>query len=76
MFVSSLFVPVETMPGALQIIARLNPITVAMDSVRGLAVGGVFVPRVLESLLWVAGILAVFVPLSVYRYIRISKEVA
>ena len=76
MFVSSLFVPVETMPGALQIIAQLNPVTVAIDSVRGLAVGGVFVPRVLESLLWVAGILAVFVPLSVYRYIRISKEVA
>jgi ABC-2 type transport system permease protein len=77
-FVSSAYVPVETMPGWLQAVAEHQPITVMVDAVRALTQGpaaeallghdaGFFVVR---SLLWAAGILVVFVPLAVARYRR------
>jgi ABC-2 type transport system permease protein len=77
-FVSSAYVPVETMPGWLQAVATHQPITVMVDAVRALTQGpaaeallghdaGFFVVR---SLLWAAGILVVFVPLAVARYRR------
>ena len=77
-FVSSAYVPVETMPGWLQAVAEHQPITVMVDAVRALTQGpaaeallghdaGFFVVR---SLLWAAGVLVVFVPLAVARYRR------
>jgi ABC transporter DrrB family efflux protein len=69
-FASSIFVPVETMPGWLQAIARVNPMTVTADASRALSLGGPAARLVLYTLLWVAAILAVFVPLSVRRYRR------
>jgi ABC-2 type transport system permease protein len=77
-FVSSAYVPVESMPGWLQAVAEHQPITVMVDAVRALTQGpaaeallghgaGFYVVR---SLLWAAGILAVFVPLAVARYRR------
>jgi ABC-2 type transport system permease protein len=77
-FVSSAYVPVESMPGWLQAVATHQPITVMVDAVRALTQGpaaeallghgaGFYVVR---SLLWAAGILAVFVPLAVARYRR------
>lgn len=38
-FASSVFVPVDTMPGWLQAFARVNPVTVAANAVRGLTFG-------------------------------------
>ena len=77
-FVSSAYVPVESMPGWLQAVAEHQPITVMVDAVRTLTQGpaaeallghpaGWYVVR---SLLWTAGILAVFAPLAVARYRR------
>lgn len=38
-FLSSVYVPIETMPGPLQAFARVNPITVVSDAVRELSLG-------------------------------------
>lgn len=71
-FASSIFVPVETMPGWLQAFVKVNPITLVTDSVRALALGEPF--ELFPALGWAAlamvVILAVFVPLSIARYRR------
>jgi ABC-2 type transport system permease protein/oleandomycin transport system permease protein len=69
-FASSLFVPIETMPEYLEAFARISPITVTVNSVRALALGGPVGHWLWQSLLWIAGILIVFVPLSVRLYRR------
>ena len=69
-FASSAFVPVETMPGWLQPIANANPVTAAIDAARGLMLGGPVARPVVESLIWLAAIVAVFAPLAIARYHR------
>ena len=69
-FASSAFVPLESMPGWLQTFAANQPITVAVDAVRVLMLGGPATSAVLQSLAWSVGILAVFGPLAVRRYRR------
>ena len=69
-FASSAFVPVDTMPGWLQTFADINPVTVTVNALRALTLGGPTARPVLESLAWIAGILLVFVPLAVNRYRR------
>jgi len=70
-FASAVFVPVSTMPGWLQSFARINPVTNTAEAVRALCQGGPTASHVLHSLAWIAGILLVFVPLSVRRYQRV-----
>jgi ABC-2 type transport system permease protein/oleandomycin transport system permease protein len=69
-FASSAFVPVESMPGWLQTFANINPVTVTVDALRALTLGGPVTRSLLESLAWITGILLVFVPLAVNRYRR------
>jgi oleandomycin transport system permease protein len=69
-FGSSLFVPAKTLPGPLQAFVRVNPMTLVVDASRGLLVGGPVASSLRGALLWLAGILLVFVPLSVWRYCR------
>jgi ABC transporter DrrB family efflux protein len=69
-FASSAFVPVDTMPGWLQTFADINPVTVTVNALRALTLGGPTARPVLESLAWIVGILLVFVPLAVNRYRR------
>ena len=73
-FASSVFVPVETMPDWLQVFARNQPVTQVVNAVRHLTQGGV--PNgsdyIWHTLLWVLGILFVFVPLAVWRYRKIQ----
>ncbi|WP_019021309.1 MULTISPECIES: ABC transporter permease [unclassified Thioalkalivibrio] len=66
-FVSSAFVPVETMPEWLQGFVQANPVSLLTDAARGLmnADGAVAAPA-LASLAWAAGIAGVFAPLSVW----------
>ncbi len=71
-FISSIFVPVDTMPGWLQAYAKISPITVTVDTLRGLALGGPVLTPLWQSLAWIGGILVVFVPLAVRRYQRVS----
>jgi ABC transporter DrrB family efflux protein len=71
-FASSVFVPVETLPSWLQTIAKVSPVTLTADAARRFALVGGVSSSFWWSLLWIAGILAVFVPLSVWRYRRMS----
>jgi len=71
-FASSVFVPVSSMPSWLQPFAKASPVTLTADAARTLASTGGIPSSLGESLAWIAGILAVFVPLSVWRYRRMS----
>ncbi|MBV9593420.1 MAG: ABC transporter permease [Actinobacteria bacterium] len=81
-FASSAFVRTDTMPSWLRGFADHNPVTVVVNSVRRLylsptnsrefgvpALGS----QLLQALLWLAGVLLVFVPLSVRRFRRMSR---
>jgi ABC transporter DrrB family efflux protein len=67
-FVSSAFVPTNTMPAAVRAFADVNPITLCVDAVRALTIGGHAARPVLGTLAWLAGLLLVFVPFAVSRY--------
>jgi ABC-2 type transport system permease protein/oleandomycin transport system permease protein len=81
-FVSSVFVPVETFPSWLQPIANANPVTIWADTVRVLVLGELYTEsslfpdvRSLGTLMWLsiawfAGILIVFSALGVRVYRR------
>jgi ABC-2 type transport system permease protein/oleandomycin transport system permease protein len=69
-FASSIFVPVSSMPDWLRPVVEVNPITLTANATRALALGGPFARDLLGSLAWIAGLLGVFVPLSVRRYRR------
>jgi ABC-2 type transport system permease protein/oleandomycin transport system permease protein len=70
-FVSAAFVPVQSMPGWLQAFASNQPVTIVIDEMRSLALGGPLVLHAWESALWLGGILAVFLPLAVRAYRRV-----
>jgi ABC transporter DrrB family efflux protein len=71
-FASSVFVPVSTLPDWLQTIAKVSPVTLVADAARTFASTGGVPDSLGWSLVWIVGILAVFVPLSVWRYRRMS----
>ena len=71
-FASSVFVPISSMPSWLQAFAKVSPVTLTANAARSLAL----VPGTPSSLggaiAWIAGLVAVFVPLSVWRYRRMT----
>jgi len=83
-FVASTFVPLETFPTVLRHFAEWNPVSTVAQSARelfGNIPAGVPEPDVwslqhplVYSLLWAALILAVFVPLSVRKYLHTASR--
>jgi ABC-type multidrug transport system permease subunit len=71
-FVSSAFVPVQTMPGWLEAFAVNQPITHVINALRSLALGTPMGDNLWLSLVWLTGIVVVFLPLSVRAYKRVS----
>jgi ABC-2 type transport system permease protein len=77
-FLSGAYVPVDSMPGWLQSFAEHQPITVMINAVRSLMLGSTEAAGVghttgywvVLSMLWCAGILAVFSSLAVARFAR------
>lgn len=69
-FASSAFVPVDSMPGWLQAYNDVQPVSVTVDAVRALAIGGPVRNDLLASLAWSVAIVAFFSPLAVRRYRR------
>jgi ABC transporter DrrB family efflux protein len=70
-FVSSAFVPIATMPGWLQVFANNQPVTLVINAMRAMALGGQqfpLNPALWESLAWLGGVLIVFTPLAVRSY--------
>jgi oleandomycin transport system permease protein len=69
-FASGIFVPIATMPGWLQGLAKANPMTLLAEACRSLMRGGPVAVPAGESMLWALGILLVFAPLAVRVYRR------
>jgi len=71
-FASSAFVPVKSMPGWLQVWAKRQPVSVVVNAVRALVLGGPTHTVVLQAVVWCLAISAVFAPLAVARYRRVA----
>jgi len=69
-FASSAFVPVESMPDWLQTFAKVQPISLTVNSVRALSLGG-NLSDVWQTLAWIVGIILVFIPLAIWQYRKI-----
>ena len=69
-FISSAFVPVQSMPEPLQAFAEVNPFTIVVDAIRSLWLGAPAGDNVWEAVVWAVAIIAVFAPLAVSRYRR------
>jgi len=69
-FVSSAFVPPETMPASLQWFAEWNPISIVVNAIRALFIGDPAGNTVWGAIAWSAGIALFFAVLAVYKYKR------
>jgi oleandomycin transport system permease protein len=67
-FGATTFVAANTMPDWLQTFVKVNPLTHLVASLRGLMLGGLHASDILWTLGWMAGLLAVFVPLALRAY--------
>ncbi len=72
-FASSLYVPIETMPSWLQVFANINPVTSMAGTLRALFLGSDMSRYLWQILTWDAGIMIVFITLSIRRYISLAK---
>ncbi|HET7646339.1 MAG TPA: ABC transporter permease [Candidatus Limnocylindria bacterium] len=73
-FVSSAFVPTETMPDWLAWFADRQPMTLVINAVRSLTLDGTGGPSFWPAVLWSAGILAVCFPLGLWLYRRRTTD--
>ncbi|MHB8584517.1 MAG: ABC transporter permease [Thermoplasmatota archaeon] len=74
-FVSSIFVPIGTMPAWLRSYAEKSPITLAANAVRDWSLGSSAPPigaAAWEAAAWMVGIVAVFSVLAVWRFRRLE----
>ena len=69
-FVSSVFVPTQSMPSWLQAFAEHQPVSVTAQALRALLTGGEWQSPLLQAVAWSVGIGVVFATLAVRRYRR------
>lgn len=69
-FGSNVFVPTDSLPGWLQAFVDVNPISHLVSTFRGLVLGGPVAEPLGWTLLWMLGLLVVFVPLALRAYNR------
>lgn len=67
-FASSIYVPIQTMPGWLQAFAKVNPVTPLANTVRALFLGGDVYASLWQILAWSVGLILIFLLLAVRRY--------
>ena len=67
-FISSAFVPVQSMPAPLEWFAEINPFTIVVDAMRALWLGAPAGNSVWGAVAWSLAILVVFAPLAVAKY--------
>ena len=73
-FISSAFVPVDSMPSVLQAFAKVNPFTIVVDAMRALWIGAPAKNYVWEAFLWSIALIVIFAPLAVARYRRSTVQ--
>lgn len=69
-FISSAFVPVASMPGALEWFAEINPVTYMVDAMRHLWLGTPAGDKVWGAVVWTLVLIAIFAPIAVSKYRR------
>jgi ABC-2 type transport system permease protein len=69
-FLSNAFTPVDTLPGWLQTVTRLNPVSYVVSALRDLMNHGAFTAQVGWAVLGCAIVAAIFIPLAVRSYSR------
>lgn len=69
-FASSVLVTVDSMPAGVRWLAEVNPVTNVADAVRALLLGQPAGDAIGWALLWITGLLTVFIPLTVRAYQR------
>lgn len=67
-FASNVFIPMQGMPGWLEAWSGINPVSLMADTMRGLLNGGAVAESLAGSLAWMAGVVAVFLPLAMVAY--------
>ena len=67
-FISSAFVPVESMPAGLEEFANANPVSVVVDALRALWLGAPAGDAIWGAVAWSLALIAVFAPLAVAKY--------
>jgi ABC transporter DrrB family efflux protein len=67
-FISSAFVPVQSMPAVLKAFAEINPFTITVNAMRSLWLGAPAGNNVWGAFVWALVIIAIFAPLAVARY--------
>lgn len=72
-FASSVFVPTASMPGWLRAFVDHQPVTLVVDSVRGLMAGSYTARGLLEATAWIVAIFVVAVPTAVAAYRRAAQ---
>ena len=73
-FISSAFVPVQSMPEVLRGFAEVNPFTITVDAMRSLWLGAPAGNNVWGAIAWAFAIIALFAPLAVARYRRAAGQ--
>jgi oleandomycin transport system permease protein len=67
-FGSNVYVPTDTLPDVVQSFVAVNPITPLVATIRGLLIEGPVAGPLTTTLIWMAGLLVVFVPLALRAY--------
>jgi ABC-2 type transport system permease protein len=73
-FISSAFVPTDSMPEWLQTIAEANPFTIVTNASRALFSGQPVGNAVWQSVLWAVGLTLVFATLAIRRFSRSASR--
>ena len=73
-FVSSAFVPTDTMPDWLRWFADRQPLTLVMNEVRDLTLGIDVYDAALGAILWCVGVLVIAFPLGLWLYDRRTTQ--
>ncbi len=72
-FISSAFVPVESMPSALAWFADINPFTIVVNAMRSLWLGAPAENYVWGAFAWSLALIVIFAPVAVARYRRAAR---
>ncbi len=70
MFLAGVFIPIETMPPALQAVTKVLPITYASDALRGIMIKGFTLSMVMPDVIFLAGFAIFTLALSVMLFKR------
>jgi ABC-type multidrug transport system permease subunit len=73
-FASSMFVPADSMPDGLRQFAEANPFTTITDALRSLWLDTPPHSDIWMAFVWCVALIAIFAPLAVARYRRVSAR--